>query len=105
MKKKVAKVVFSVAGTVMLTACACMFSFSGLPQTSQPEAGRIYPLRVSKGGSVVYVSHKEEIQYEVSLGLFALSILVAAVTDYYFDPFDRRKWVKPLAGYRSEKDC
>jgi hypothetical protein len=107
MKKIVAKVFYIMAGIVMLAALFFIFSFDyrGLPQTPQPETGRIYPLSTGRGGLAGYVTHGEKLQYGVSLGILLVSILVAAVADYYFDPFGRRKWVKPLAGYRGEKDC
>ncbi len=90
MKKKAAKAVIIISGIVILVAWAFMYSSIGLPQTPQPETGRIYPLN-HRGFVVGYMTHREKVQRELSLGFLAFFMLVAASTDYYLDPFDRRK--------------
>ena len=93
MKKKAAKVIVYIAGTVILSAAAFMYSFAngGLPKTPEPKTGRIYPLTTGRGGLRGYMTHKERLELELSLGLCALFIIVAAFTDYYLDPFERRE--------------
>ena len=92
MKKKVAKAVIITSAIVILMTSAFVFGYSpsGLTQTPQPETGRIYPLN-RRGGVVGYMTHREKILQQLSLGICVFFVVVAASTEYYLDPFDRRK--------------
>ena len=90
MKKKAAKAVIVISGILILVASAFVYSSSGLPQTPQPETGRIYPL-IHKGQVMGYMTHREKVRRQLSLGICAFFVVVAASTGYYLDPFNRRK--------------
>jgi len=92
MKKKAAKAVIITSAIVILVTSAFVFVYSpsDLAQTPQPETGRIYPLN-RRGGLVGYMTHREKVQQQLSLGICAFFVVVAASTEYYLDPFNRRK--------------
>ncbi len=93
MKMKAAKAVYIAFAIVILTTSAFVFVYSpsDLAQTPQPETGRIYPLN-GRGGVVRgYMTHREKVQKQLSLGICVFFVVVAASTEYYLDPFNRRK--------------
>ena len=101
MSKKVAKVVFIMAASGVLSLLGFSIYFTGgLPQKPQPEVGRIYRLGKAPG----YATQSERTQYGVTLVSMIGLILIASLTDYYFDPFDRRKWATTSSGQTSDSE-
>jgi hypothetical protein len=99
MKKKAAQAVIIISTVVMFAAFAFGISFyyRCLPHAPEPESGRIFPL--NNHGYVLYMTHREQVQQEVSFVIFGVLFVVAAFTDYLLNPFERarfqRKRVQP----------
>jgi hypothetical protein len=103
MKKKTAKIVMDIAGALILATAASIFYLESidLPQDAQPDTGSIYA--VSQHGSFRgYITHREKVLRELSLGLFGFFVVVYAITGYYSEPFERRSPLRRTTGYSDE---
>lgn len=88
MKNSATKALVIICGIVGFAAFAFAISFyyRDLPNTPQPDLGRIYPL--NNHGYLLYMTHGEQVQQQASFAIFALLFVVVAVTNHFLDPFE-----------------
>jgi hypothetical protein len=96
MKKNLTKAVVVICWIFYCAAFAFGISFyyRGLPHIPQPELGRIYPL--NNHGYLLFMTHSEQMQQEVSFVISGLLFVVAAAIHYYLDSFENRGKYKPI---------
>lgn len=94
--KKCVTLVFFITGLALFTLSILADAHyrENRPADPQPNHGRIYATRLSKG-VWVYLTRKEELVYELLTPLSVISIFISIVLNTWWKPFPAQQKMKP----------
>ena len=90
MPRRVAKfvVLASIAAMALSFGVGVSFYYRDLPTYPRPEIGRTVPL--DNHGYITYLTRRQDMEQNIAAVLFVVFFVIAAATDYVFDPFNQR---------------